>query len=396
MERREDRVRCDNRAWATLVVTAGERRVLDARMPDATGPLPLLDPEGTDRAVRTGRPAVSGVVSDGRWAPEPVVVLRVPVPSAAPGGEPMTLEAVLPALQVAAVLRDQVPGPDWRIAAMDGAGLMVARSASADALDPAVGRPPHESVASAIAASAGGYLEAVTVDGLLFDGHALRSEMLGWTFITGRCGTARLGPVPWPLVTVVAGALLAGAMAATLASHVGRVHARREAAERHAAALIDAGGRPAWLRSVARARREPDGSVRTDGVLLDVTAQRDAEAALRLEGERLRLALEAARLGAFEWDVGRDALAWSDEHRAIFGIAPGEPVDADAFWSRVHPEDEARVRSALGAALDPGADGEYAARYRAVRDDGTLRWISARGRVLFADAPSAWSAWSRT
>ena len=106
-----------------------------------------------------------------------------------------------------------------------------------------------------------------------------------------------------------------------------------------------------------------------------------------VETDRLawRLAVDAAGVGAFEWDLVTGALLWDDRLLELFGLDErsfGGTIEA--FNERVHPEDLQRVSEALRTAID--TCGEYAAEYRVIQPGGAVRWVSARGRAL-ADRP---------
>ena len=136
------------------------------------------------------------------------------------------------------------------------------------------------------------------------------------------------------------------------------------------------------LRSLAHTRRTADGAVLWDGLILDVTAEREAEARSRLSDERLRQAVEAADLGTFELDLASRRLIWSPRCKAMFGLPPEAEVTGGVFLSRVHPDDQALVRAAEAEALAPDGRGEYRVRFRALWPDGTMRWLEAQGRML--------------
>src|SRR5262249_19450360 len=126
----------------------------------------------------------------------------------------------------------------------------------------------------------------------------------------------------------------------------------------------------------------PRGSI---GAYLDMTESRRVEAALKDNEELLRLAIQATDLGLFDRDLmsNTNTLHWSDRCKAIFGLKPDAPITMDEFYRRVHPEDRAQVRAALERALDPTRDGAYDSDYRCVWDEGTVHWVTAKGRVLF-------------
>ncbi|MFL5385392.1 MAG: PAS domain S-box protein [Longimicrobiaceae bacterium] len=124
--------------------------------------------------------------------------------------------------------------------------------------------------------------------------------------------------------------------------------------------------------------------------LIDTTEQvegRRWQAALAESEARHRLALEAARLGTWSWDVGTDRAAFDDRVREIFGFEGDAPLErVEILARRLHPADAARVREALERAADPAGPGRYQAEYRVVRPDGSEAWVAAAGRMLFDEA----------
>ncbi|WP_255702324.1 PAS domain S-box protein [Roseomonas cutis] len=132
--------------------------------------------------------------------------------------------------------------------------------------------------------------------------------------------------------------------------------------------------------------RDPAGQpLRMIGAMLDQTAQRRADAALRDREDRLRLATTGARIGTFDYRVRRDDLTWDDRCRELFGVPPGAPVSyAGTFLAGLHPEDRAMADAAVRQALDPGGSGRFACEYRTIGlTDGIERWVSANGEALF-------------
>ena len=102
-----------------------------------------------------------------------------------------------------------------------------------------------------------------------------------------------------------------------------------------------------------------------------------------LETDRLRveLAVDAAGIGSFDWDLVTGRLSWDERLLAIFGYdREGFDQTIDAFIARCHPDDRERVSEALQTAIETG--GEYAAEYRVVLPDGSMRWVQGRGRAL--------------
>ncbi|MBM7806674.1 serine phosphatase RsbU (regulator of sigma subunit) [Geodermatophilus bullaregiensis] len=99
---------------------------------------------------------------------------------------------------------------------------------------------------------------------------------------------------------------------------------------------------------------------------------------------RVELAIDAAGIGSFDWDLLTGELNWDDQLLAIFGYGPGEfGGTIEAFAARLHPEDRARTMQALQDAVD--TCGEYSAEFRVVLPSGELRWVQGRGRALADD-----------
>src|SRR5258708_6035364 len=121
-------------------------------------------------------------------------------------------------------------------------------------------------------------------------------------------------------------------------------------------------------------------SVLIVGLIVQRSRRKRVERSLRDSEERMSLAAEAANLGMWVWDVGRDEVWTTDKGRALFGIEPDTHLDYATLISRVHPEDRAARDSAIRRAIE--TRGEYAMDYRVLLLDGTLRWIGARGHCM--------------
>jgi len=125
----------------------------------------------------------------------------------------------------------------------------------------------------------------------------------------------------------------------------------------------------------------PDGEISLGIVTLrDVTAQRNAEAALARAKRRMDVALTATEVGVWHWDVRGDEVLADANLMRLFGLGDAEAVLPLArFLACIHPDDLQRVQEAVTAALSqPGA---FDDEYRVVQADGQVRWIHARGRV---------------
>ena len=123
--------------------------------------------------------------------------------------------------------------------------------------------------------------------------------------------------------------------------------------------------------------------VGTVAMITDITERKDAEAAVQGAEERNRLALQAAGMGTWDVDVVHDVHTWSIQAEALAGLAPGafESTYA-AFLRAVHPDDLAALKAEEHAAQEERRDS--VTTYRCIWPDGTIRWIEAKGRSLYA------------
>ena len=105
-----------------------------------------------------------------------------------------------------------------------------------------------------------------------------------------------------------------------------------------------------------------------------------AESKTRRSEEQLAIALDAAQLGRWEWDIAQQRLEWSDITRRMYGVPLDGPVSIQTFAGLIHPDD----RHAIEAATQDGLAGRpIDVEFRIVLPDGTVKWILSRGKTLF-------------
>ena len=129
--------------------------------------------------------------------------------------------------------------------------------------------------------------------------------------------------------------------------------------------------------SVTRVADDEGRSVRFIGMLVDINQTKQSE-------ERLRMAMEASRMGMFDWNLRTGKITCSREHEALWGFQPGE-FDGTfaAFARRVHPDDLAEVEALLNDARDNHRP--YTHSYRVIWPDGSVHWLMGRGEFTYAE-----------
>lgn len=117
------------------------------------------------------------------------------------------------------------------------------------------------------------------------------------------------------------------------------------------------------------------------GLVSDVSEREQARAALQQSEERLRLALEGANMGAWDWNLLTNQQIWSEHTLDLYGFAPGSfDGNSETFLNRVHPDDRASIMRSDAVALQTGI---LQNEFRIVLPDGSLRWMATRGKVYF-------------
>ena len=117
------------------------------------------------------------------------------------------------------------------------------------------------------------------------------------------------------------------------------------------------------------------------GIVRDNTERWRAEAALLDYQQRLDLAMQSARMGAWEWKIATGEVKWSETLEEIHGLAAGTFGGTfGAYLKDIHPEDRQRVMDAVSHSMETG---KHEVEYRIVWPDGSVHWLSARGRVNY-------------
>jgi len=110
---------------------------------------------------------------------------------------------------------------------------------------------------------------------------------------------------------------------------------------------------------------------------------RESERKLYELEERVRLAVEAADVGTFDFYPATGELKWSNRCNEIFGLPPESKVSYDTYVRGVHPEDRHIIQETVQSVLNPGNTGRYNIEYRVVgADDARERWVSEKGRAI--------------
>lgn len=142
-------------------------------------------------------------------------------------------------------------------------------------------------------------------------------------------------------------------------------------------------GQWVWFLSRGRiVRRDADGlPARMIGTDIDITDIKTVEIESQRMAERLGVAMDAAGMARWEFNVDSDQAFWDDRLLQMFGIKDGQNVRTGADWSTfIHPDDREVTVAYTEDCLQNEQD--VACDYRLVSRDGTLRYIRTRGKFV--------------
>lgn len=134
-----------------------------------------------------------------------------------------------------------------------------------------------------------------------------------------------------------------------------------------------------------------EGAIDADGrmcsaVVIDITERKRMETTLRESEERWKFALEGAKEGVWDWNVGAGTVVYSLRWKEILGCAEEEISSAPDEWlNRIHPDDLLLSQGNLRILFD-GKTQMKVAELRMRSKDGGWKWILVRGMVVSRNA----------
>lgn len=113
---------------------------------------------------------------------------------------------------------------------------------------------------------------------------------------------------------------------------------------------------------------------------------RDATEAAETAKETLRLALDAAEEGIFDWNPQTGEIAWTAHTYTMLGYEPFEfDVDLDKWTSLVHPDDVDVALQAIWEGITEG-DRSFSIECRMRMKDGSYLWVASHGKAIELDS----------
>jgi diguanylate cyclase (GGDEF)-like protein/PAS domain S-box-containing protein len=137
----------------------------------------------------------------------------------------------------------------------------------------------------------------------------------------------------------------------------------------------------------AWACRDDNGQItHYEGILWDISRQKHVEARLETALDRLDMAMQAAELGFWDWDVPTGEMAVNEKWAQILGysLAEIEPISVSTWERLCHPKDRKKVFTLLEEYFHRGHE-QFETEYRMKHKNGSWLWVAARGKIVAYD-----------
>ena len=131
----------------------------------------------------------------------------------------------------------------------------------------------------------------------------------------------------------------------------------------------------------ARIAHDANGNEMYQGTSLDITERIEAEKAIKLNEERLRLSTESSGIAIWEYDYENNLMTRSSNHDQLYGFEQQEVWRIETFQNATHPDDRERSNEIIANALKPNGPDSYNFDFRVIWPDKQVRWLSVFGEV---------------
>ena len=139
-----------------------------------------------------------------------------------------------------------------------------------------------------------------------------------------------------------------------------------------------------WVRAIGEAERNNGKTVGLKGVFQDINEIKRERIKTQIMDDRMRVAVQSANIGIWDWNVVDNTLIWDENMFVIFGVAPNKFEHAYEAWeSALHPEDKEQAVYEVNLALHGKKD--FDTEFRICKDDGSVAYIQGRAQVFRDD-----------
>ncbi|MBC7954480.1 MAG: PAS domain-containing protein, partial [Cytophagales bacterium] len=377
--------RFHERAVQTLPYSSGdnillvdtELRVLVSVADVFGAPLLRLRNDRFPQVMASGQPAVSDFFI-GQVSKKPQVAVAVPVMR---GGKAVArLEMVFSPERFSQILERQDLPAAWTVAVVDSQGVTVARNRSPENF---VGKPVAAVLLNELKQRSGGSFRGRTRDGIDVIGCFSRSEAYGWAVAIGVPEAVFDARLRRTMLLYASGAAVLLVLGLLLASRIGRRIAEPIQALVAPALAIGRGEEATIAVSPVREATDLGQALLHAQHLLHQReqARQQAEASLRDNQSRLRMALDASQIGDWDLDLRTNVMHHSLRHDQCFGYTqPVADWSKERFFEHLHPDDRERVDVYMQGVVRDGRSWQLDCRV--VWPDGSVHWLATHGTFL--------------
>ncbi len=140
-------------------------------------------------------------------------------------------------------------------------------------------------------------------------------------------------------------------------------------------------GKKRYIIPYPRLLYDTDGNIEgAVNTLIDITEQAETRKEIQEIEIRNRLALDAAEMGTFDWDIQNEIFICSPKLNEIFGIQGERKVSHMHLVNSIHPEDLPARNKAI---KDSYLKGNLVYEARIIWEDHSVHWIKVHGKVIY-------------
>ncbi len=145
--------------------------------------------------------------------------------------------------------------------------------------------------------------------------------------------------------------------------------------------ITTANGKEKWVRKKGSGEIIDGKCIRIFGTIQDITQRKKEELRYQETIQRLEIAMDAAEIGIWDYDIANDTAVWDSNMYKLFGIKEEDFASTyDAYENIIHPDDRDHVDQRLAKAIS--GERSYDTEFRILWPNGSIRYIRAIGKVL--------------
>ncbi len=145
-----------------------------------------------------------------------------------------------------------------------------------------------------------------------------------------------------------------------------------------------------FIESLTVSRESKSGEKKIDGILLDITAKKENELALRQSNERYINIGKATNDAVWEWDILSGEVTWGGSFESIFGLPVEQLKSYDSWELLLKPSDRARIRESITGALRQPGIFIWKDEYAFQKSDGRYAVISDKAFIMRDESGKAY------